>query len=98
MFLTGNSDLDFARDGLSHIALQGQDVAQLAIIGFRPEVLVRRGANELRMNANAAGVAYDRPFNNGVYLYTGAGSSAADVVPITSGRARKPNRMWNLML
>ena len=61
MLLSGDRNLDLSGDGLRHVALKSKHVAQLAIIGFGPEVLVGRGANQLRVNANPVALPYYRP-------------------------------------
>jgi hypothetical protein len=58
VFLSGDRDLDFLRDRLRHVALQAEHVAQVAIIGLRPEMFVGCAANQLSANANAVAVAY----------------------------------------
>src|SRR5579864_386967 len=58
-FCTGDRNLHSSSDRLCHVAFQAEGVAEFAVVGLRPEMLVGGGANELRMNANAAGVSYD---------------------------------------
>ncbi len=67
MFLPGDRDLHFSRDGLRHIALQSQDISQVAVVSFRPEVLVGGGTNQLCVDANPAAFWYDRSFHNGIH-------------------------------
>ena len=52
VFLPGHRNFDLSGDRLRHLALQSKHVPQLAIIGFRPEVLVGRTANQLSADTN----------------------------------------------
>lgn len=60
--------LDSSRDGLRHVALQAERVAQLAIVSFRPEVLVGCGANQLSVNTDPATVADYGALDDGINM------------------------------
>src|SRR5438132_310826 len=61
MLLSGDLDLHSARDGLCHLALEGQYVAQLAVVLIGPDVLVgcaphrtsQRRAREVRVGGTS---------------------------------------------
>ena len=66
MFLPGDRDLDLVRDGLSHVSLHGKHVAQLAVVGLRPEMFVACRADQLRVNTNPIAVSHHRALNDGI--------------------------------
>src|SRR5580704_13633396 len=53
--------------GLCHFALQGKYVSKLAIIRFRPEVLVSRCADQLGVDPNPVTLSNNRSFHNGIH-------------------------------
>jgi hypothetical protein len=59
--------LNLLRYGLCHVALQSEHVPELAIVGFRPEVLVGRGSDQLGVDSNPAALSYYRSFHNGIH-------------------------------
>ncbi len=52
VFLPGDRDLHLFSNRLRQLALDSEHVPQLSIVGFRPEVLVGRAANQLGRDAN----------------------------------------------
>src|SRR6266700_408015 len=57
MFLAGDGDLDFSRDGFRDVALQSERIAHFAIVGFGPEVLISGGANQLRVHPDVVALS-----------------------------------------
>ena len=67
MLLSGDLDLHSARDGLCHLALEGQYVAQLAVVLIGPDVLVGCAPNQLGVHTNPVALPYHRTFDEGVH-------------------------------
>ena len=59
---------DLLRYGIRHLTLQHQDIAQIAVVGLGPEVLVGGRPNELGGNAHSRTRTDDRPFNDCVHV------------------------------
>src|SRR6267143_5157744 len=59
---------DLLRDFASEIVFQLQNVLDSAVVAFRPNVLVRGGANQLNANAHAVVDALNGAFNNAIYM------------------------------
>ena len=68
MFLPGDRDLDFPRDGLCDFTFQGECVAEFTVVGFGPKVFVGRATNQLGRDSNPTAVSYERPFNKGIHV------------------------------
>src|ERR1700682_3252003 len=64
--LRGHLGLDLAGNGAGHLALQLQNVAQIAMVSFAPETSVARSVNQLRRDPHPVSRARDRAFHHGV--------------------------------
>src|SRR5664280_1653740 len=58
-FLPRDRNLDFFGNRLCHIALEGEYVTEVAVVGFGPEVLVGCATNQLGVYANATALPHD---------------------------------------
>jgi len=54
-------------EGLRHLALQPQDIAEIPLIRLRPEVLIRRGLDQLGRDPHAVARAHHRSFHNTIH-------------------------------
>src|SRR5690242_3630294 len=89
MFFACDRYLYLCRNGLCDFALQGKYITQLTIVAFRPEVFVRRGANQLCMNANPVALSYHRTFDNGIYAQR-SGNLRYGEVRVLEAHYRRP--------
>ena len=58
--LRRQGDLHLAGDALGHVALQGQHVAEVALVALGPQQLLRGAVHELRVDADPLADAQDR--------------------------------------
>src|ERR1700756_1145216 len=65
-FLPCDRDFDSLGNRLRYITFQGEGVAQLAVVGLRPEVLVSRTTNQLGVDTDATSITYHRAFDQGI--------------------------------
>ena len=64
--LWGQLHLNFVGDGASDVALQRQDIAQVALVLLGPQVRIRRRVNQLRGDSNAAVRSQHRALDDGI--------------------------------
>ena len=65
-FFCGDLNLDLLGNGARDLALQLQDVGQVALVFTRPEMRIRRRVNQLHADPHAIAGALHRPFDDGV--------------------------------
>src|SRR5713226_1669546 len=62
--LSGHVDSDLLSDGPRHFVLQGQNVAQVAVVAPAPQVQVCSGVNQLRLDSHTSRRLHHRAFKN----------------------------------
>ena len=63
--LGGQRDLQGAGNRLGDVVLDGEDVGQLAVVAFRPQVITVLRVDELCGDADASARPADTPFEDG---------------------------------
>ncbi len=64
----GDLDADLLRDRAGHVALQGENVAKIALVAFRPHLPLAGDLNEPRVDAHAVVRAEDRALDDGLHV------------------------------
>jgi hypothetical protein len=62
VFLGGNPGAELVGDSLRDLALNSEDVSQVAVVGLRPEMRVGPPVDQLRAHPHFASYALDTPF------------------------------------
>ena len=68
LFLGGELNFDLPGDSTRDFALHDQNVGQVALVFFRPEVPVIAGADQLRGDPHPASGLHDCPFEDRVHV------------------------------
>ncbi len=61
-------NLDLSGDCVRHLALQGEDVAQVALVAVGPQVPVRGRMDQLRRDPHPLPGAQNRPLHHRIYV------------------------------
>ena len=61
---SGKLRIQLIGDGVCHFTFHSKDIVELAIVAFRPEMFVRRGANQLHIDVHGIGDFLHAPFKN----------------------------------
>ena len=89
LLLRCDGDLDLRRDRLRHLALEREDVPHVALVGFGPEVTVRRGIHEEGRDPDAVPRAEHRAFDDRAHV-EGAGDVPERRVRALVAHDRRP--------